>query len=63
MDREREILEEEVLSLQAEMQENRDQLSRLTTETYMKQIHSDYRDLFGDEFPEEEQQQQMTITV
>jgi hypothetical protein len=63
MDREREVLEEEVLSLQSEMQEKRGQLSRLTAETYMQQIHSDYRDLFGDDFVEDDQPQQMTIAV
>ena len=63
MDRERDILEEEVLSLQSQMQEKRGQLNRLTAETYMQQIHSDYRDLFGDDFVEDDHLQQMTIAV
>lgn len=60
---EKEMLEEEVLSLQSEMQEKRDEISRLTTGTYMKQMNSDYRVLFGEEFFKDDQPQQLTIAV
>jgi len=63
MDKERELIEEEILSLQEEIQEKKHQLDQLTPEKYTEMLTSDFRDLFGDEFVEEEQLQQLTIAV
>jgi len=63
MNRERETIEEEILSIQEEMQEKKHQLDQLTIEKYTELLTSDFRDLFGDEFIEEEQPQQQTIAV
>lgn len=63
LEQEKEMLEEEVLSLQSEMQEKRDEISQLTAGTYMEQMNSDYSALFGEEFFEEAQPQQLTIAV
>lgn len=63
MNREREMIEEEILSLEGAMQEMKHQLDQLTPEKYTKWLRSDFRDLFGDEFIEEEQTQQLTMAV
>jgi len=49
MQREEEILEQDIQSIKEELQDKSEQLRKLTPESYLKQLNADYEDIFGAE--------------